>query len=85
MAKKKAETVSSPKPKGRPKLAKQKPPTPIAMTIRAGKPWQDWLDTVCEGVKKEKGMGRIERTEAVDVALRLLAEKLGMPAPPDRY
>jgi hypothetical protein len=85
MAKKKAEIVPAPKAKGRPKLAKQKPPTPIAMTIRGGEEWQAWLDTLCEGVKKDKGMGRIERTQAVDVALNLLAEKLGLPAPPDRY
>jgi hypothetical protein len=85
MAKKKVDAVPPLKSKGRPKLAAPKPPTPIAMTIRGGQEWQDWLDGVCEAVRKEKGLGKIDRTVAVDVALRLLAEKLGLPEPPDRY
>lgn len=85
VAKKKAEAASTPKPKGRPKLANQKPPTPIVMTIRGRPEWEEWLDRLCEAVKQEKELNRIDRTEVVDAGLRLLAERHGMPSPPDRY
>ena len=73
------------RPKGRPKLAVASQPTPIAITIRANAAWREWMDRLCEELKTRKEMGKVERTEAIDAALRLLAKDLGLPFPPDRY
>ena len=89
MAKKKAtaEPTSPPsKPRGRPKSATPKKPTPIVMTIRARPEWEAWIDSACEAVKRETGLAiNVDRTDVIDVALGQLAEKLGLPVPPPRY
>lgn len=82
MAKK---TDEAGKPRGRPKSANPKPPTPIVMTIRGKPEWEIWLDGLREAVRSETGLSRVERTDVVDIALRELAARLDQPEPPARY
>jgi len=77
-----------PKPaRGRPKSpGGPKPRTPIVVTIRAKPEWEAWLDDLCEEVSRRTGLGvKIDRTDSIDVALGVLASKLGIAAPPPRY
>ena len=70
-----------PKSPGGPKLR-----TPIAVSIRANPAWEAWLDDLCGKISKSTGLGmKVDRTDAVDIALLALAEKLGVPGPPPRY
>jgi hypothetical protein len=86
MAKKKPQADASPeKPRGRPKATNPKGRTPIVMTVRGSDDWTRWLDEICETLKQQTGLGKVDRTDALDVALKDLAARLGLGRPPDRY
>lgn len=70
------------KAKGRPKATNPKPVAPVAVTLRGRQEWVDWLESACASIDT-LGTG-IDRTQLFDVALRLLAEKHGLSAPPSR-
>jgi hypothetical protein len=86
MAKRNAESSTPSNPRGRPKSKNPKPTTPIVMTIRACPEWEAWIDGVREAMSKQAGFSlRIDRTDVVDSALGVLAERLGLTQPPPRY
>jgi hypothetical protein len=86
MARKRADEPAAARPRGRPKSPEgPKPRTPIVVTIRAKPEWEEWLDSLCAALKRNSMVARVERTDAIDVALAQLASKMGLPEPPPRY
>lgn len=82
------QTGQEPKRRGRPKAAVPKPRTPIVVTIRAGSDWEAWIDNLCIKLRENAGLPptvKIDRTDAIDIALGRLAEGLLLPDPPPRY
>ena len=75
-------TTASPKRRGRPKAAVPNRPVPVAVTLRGRAEWVAWLDSLCVSLDT-LGTG-IERTQAIDYALKSLAERQGFAAPPSR-
>jgi hypothetical protein len=56
------------------------------VTIRAGAAWEEWIDAAREALKRRSGLPvKVDRTDVIDAALSVLAEKLDIPAPPARY
>lgn len=66
----------------RPEPRSSRPPVPVAVTLRGRTEWLAWLDRFCVAID-HLGIG-IERTRAIDYALRRLAQELGLPEPPPR-
>lgn len=85
MAKKSGQVQAAPPKRGRPKSADPKERKPVAVTLRAGVDWVEWLDELCEKLAKESGFHRPDRTEAIDLALSRLATQQGMRPAPPRY
>jgi hypothetical protein len=55
------------------------------LTIKGSPEWLAWIDDLRDVMRRAKDWHRIDRTDVVDAGLRLLAERYGMPSPPDRY
>jgi hypothetical protein len=86
MAKKTPPNEPERKPRGRPKSTDPKPRVRIVMTIRAGDDWEAWVEDAKEALVRQSGLSiKLDRTAVVDAALGLLAEKLGLPKPPQRF
>jgi transposase len=86
MAKKTPRNEPGSKPRGRPKSIDPKARVRIVMTIRAGEDWEAWVDEAKEALLRQTGLSiKLDRTAVIDAALGLLAEKLGLPAPPRRF
>jgi len=85
MAKKLPPVSTSPKKAGRPKLDNPKERKPVALTIRAGDDWIQWLDGLCEKIGKDSGIPKPDRTALIDYALSRLASERGYKESPPRY
>lgn len=84
MIKKRAAQPTPPK-RGRPKSANPKERKPVAITLRAGRDWVEWLDRLCETIAKGSGLPKPDRTAVIDYALSRLATDREFEAPPARY
>jgi hypothetical protein len=73
--------------RGRPKSAEPKPVTPVFMTIRANEKWQAWYGKLSAKLREKKGLGeiKIDRTDAFDMTMAMVAQVLEIEAPPSRY
>jgi hypothetical protein len=86
MAKKQPEPPSPSRPRGRPKSEAPKGRSPIALTIRANGEWQKWFEGFCDALRRDAGLSiKLDRTDAIDIALAKTAKALGFPEPPSRY
>lgn len=81
MTKKKAATKPKSRPKGRPKGAGR---ITTRHAIVAKPEWLAWLDDFRSAVPTPDGI-KLDRSGAIDYALRLAAEKLKKPLPPPRF
>lgn len=75
----------SPRTKGRPKLSNPKGRARVVMTVRASAEWEAWIDSACDALRQQTGLGKVDRTDAMDVAFSELATRLGISTPPARY